>query len=68
MVQNSLILRHQNLYFLQAWEWVSKRVNEWAQQSVQVKWAVWSKQMSERYEQTSKQVSEWPSIYVFIFD
>ena len=47
---------------------VSERANKWEQRSARVKQAVWSKQMSERYEQTSKQVSEWPSIYVFIFD
>ena len=37
------------------------RANKWAQRSAWAKWAVRSKRVSEQCEQTSKQMSEWPS-------
>ena len=51
----------------QANEWVSERANEWAQWRAWAKRTVWSKQMSERCEKTSKRTSEWPSTLVCIF-
>jgi len=42
-------------------EWVSERVNEWAQRSARAKQAVRSKRMSERCERTSERRSEWPN-------
>ena len=42
-------------------ELLSERASDWAQWSPQAKWAVRSKQLSERCERTSEQRSEWPS-------
>ena len=69
MVQNSMILRHQNSYFpmSEGVSEVSERANEWAQRRARAKRAVRSKRTSERCERTSERTSEWPSTYVLIF-
>ena len=51
----------------------SERASKWmsaaerASKVSRAKWAVRSKQLSERCEQTSKRTSEWPSTYMWTF-
>ena len=59
--QDNLIPRHQKSWM---WDWVSERINEWAQQSARAERAVRIKQKIENWEWTSGQKNEWPSTYV----
>ena len=43
---------------------MSEESDKLAKQKTQAKEAVRSKRMSEKFEQTSKRMSEWPSTYI----